>query len=667
MAHLNFRQFFCLYTMNNKMKLKQPKKLGFKELKEKYQLLRDLMDYIPDVIYFKDKKGKFVMVNHAHAKGLGVKPEALVGKTDFDLFQRSRAMKMVQDDAQVMDTGKPIIDKVERATRPDGVDNYVSTTKIPRYDDKGKVVGLIGITRDITRRMQFERLRKDKLNIEKKLEALEELSAMKSEFISTVSHELRTPLAVIKGLVTVVFNGVVGQVSHKQKEVLHKTLDNVERLKKIIDDLLDTSRIERNALKLRYSLVDVVDLLKDSATFFTELAAEKNISLRYSYPKEPVNIFIDVDRIRQVISNLISNAIKFTMDGGKIKVEVRILESKVRIGVIDTGIGISKADLPSIFNKFTQVSRLPGADRKGVGLGLSISKKLVEKHKGDIWVESKVGVGSKFYFTLLRFYTLDMLDKDVRNKVSSLIKNGMSVYFVSLLILNFNEFKKRLKIEAKTLFKDLEAILDFTLKENDGNNIDKQMMAVINPKLGKFSVILPGATNRQATKISGLLKYRIKEYFINNKIEDVFITIGSLSYSQKLFSHDDGLSASHFSIKEIYIGSEMRRFKRVSLKTNIKLFLPDGKVKSPEAIDLSTGGICLTINHLLKTDSQLRVCFVFPERKEFIISAKVRVAWIRKMGLSFGKDVDKYKVGLEFINLENKYKKFIARRLSSVL
>ena len=159
-------------------------------------LIHGLNNPLDEVNFQSKVRKRFVMVNHAHAKGLGVKPEALVGKTDFDLFQKSRAMKMVQDDAQVMDTGKPIIDKVERATRPDGVDNYVSTTKIPRYDDKGKVVGLIGITRDITRRMQFERLRKDKLSIEKKLEVLEELSAMKSEFISTVSHELRTRLPV---------------------------------------------------------------------------------------------------------------------------------------------------------------------------------------------------------------------------------------------------------------------------------------------------------------------------------------------------------------------------------------------------------------------------------------------------------------------------------------
>ena len=634
------------------------------ELRSKYQLLRDLMDFIPDVIYFKDKKGRFVMVNQAHARGLGVKPEALIGKTDYDLFSRNRAEKMIQDDVRVMDTGKSIIDKVERATRPDGVDNYVSTTKIPRYDDKGRVVGLIGITRDITRRMQFERLRKDKINIEKKLEALEELSAMKSEFISTVSHELRTPLAVIKGLVTVVSDEIVGQINHKQKEVLQKTLDNVERLKKIIDDLLDISRIERNTLKLRYSLVDIVDLMKDSEGFFIKLAKEKNICLRYAYPDEPVNVFIDADRVRQVISNLISNAIKFTMDGGKIKIEVKILEAKVRIGVIDTGIGISKADLSSVFNKFTQVSKLAGAENKGVGLGLSISKKLIERHKGEIWAESRVGVGSRFYFTLPRFYTLDMLGKSIRDKVGKLMKSGVSMHFVSLLILNCNEFRKRMRIGSQPLFKDLHAILDSVLKNVKSGDADKQAMAVINPKAGKFSIILPGASNRQAANISSLLKYRIKQYFSSNKVEDVFITIGSLSYSQKIFSHDDGLSPARFSIKEIYIGSEMRRFKRMSFKTNIKLFLPAEKVELSESVDVSIGGICLVIKRLLKTDSQLKLSFAFPENREFTIVAKVRVAWIRKIELLFGEDADKYKVGLEFINLENKYKKAICRRLA---
>jgi len=645
---------------------KKIKNMDFKELKVRYRLLRDLMDLIPDVIYFKDKKGRFVMVNQAHAKGLGVEPEALVGKTDLDLFPKDRAIKMLQDDVRVMSKGKPIIDKIERATRPDGVDNYVSTTKIPRYDTKGRVVGLIGITRDITRRMQFERLKKDKLSIEKKLEALEELNTMKSEFISTVSHELRTPLAVIKQLVSVVFSEVVGKVTYKQKIVLKKTLDNIERLKKIIDGLLDVSQIERNTLKLHYSLVDVIDLIKDSASFFTELAAEKNVSLNYSYPKEPVNIFIDADRIRQVIFNLISNAIKFTEDGGKIRVEVEVFEAKIRIGVIDNGIGMSKSDLALIFNKFTQVSKIATIENQGVGLGLYISKKLVERHKGEIWVESKIGVGSKFYFTLLRFYTLDMLDKNIRNKISNLIKRGISIRFISVLILNFDEFRRRLKIEAKILFRDLHSILELTLKELESEVIDKQTVAELDPKIGKFSIILSGATEKQAASISGLLKLKIKEYFIKNRIDDVFITVGSLFYSQKIFSHDDELSPSRFSIKEIYIGSEMRRFKRVSFRTNSKLYLPDRKIALSESIDVSMGGICLVVEHLLKTDSQLKLSFVFPKNKELIITVRVRVAWIKIIESLIGKGADKYKVGFEFINLENKYKKIIAKNLADI-
>jgi two-component sensor histidine kinase len=471
---------------------------------------------------------------------------------------------------------------------------------------------------------------------------------------------------VIKQLATIVSNEVVGKINNKQKEVFRKILDNSERLKKIIDDLLDISRIERNTLKLHYSLVDVVDLMKDSEGFFTKLAEEKNISLRYIYPHEPVNVFIDPDRIRQVISNLISNAIKFTMDGGRIKIEVKILESKVRIGVIDTGIGISRTDLPSIFNKFTQVSKLPGAENKGVGLGLSISKKLVERHKGEIWVESKTGVGSKFYFTLLRFYTLDMLGKEAREKVSKLMKSGVSMHFVSLMILNCPEFRKRMGFGSESLFKDLRAILDAALKSVNLRDSDKQAMVIINPRAGKFSIILPGVSNRQAANISNLLKHKIKQYFANNKVEDVFITIGSLSYSQKIFSHDDGLSPSKFSIKEIYIGSEMRRFKRISFKTNIKLFLPEEKMELSESVDVSERGICLIIRRLLKTDSQLKLSFVFPENKEFTITAKVRVAWIKKMGMLFGEGVDKYKVGLEFINLENKYKKAICKRLAKL-
>ncbi len=393
---------------------KTPVQAEYKELLHKYRLFTDLMDQVPDVIYFKDKKGRLLLVNQAHAKGLGLKPQQVVGKTDFDFFPKERAEVMAKDDRYVIKNGRSIIDKVERATRPDGLDNYVSTTKIPRFDTKGRVIGLIGITRDITRRMQFEYINKEKAVLEKKLETLEELNRMKSEFISIVSHELRTPLAVIKEAVMLSLDEIVGPINEKQRGVLGKARQNIERLKNIIEELLDISRIENMRLKLHFSLICLNDLLRDSSEFFGKLALEKGITLEYDLPKTEVNIFIDTERINQVISNLISNAIKFTENGGRIKVELKVLEAKVRVGVIDTGIGIASSDLPKLFDKFVQVSKVPGIEKKGLGLGLSIAKELIERHGGEVWVESKLGVGSKFYFTLPRFYTLKVLDKQLR-------------------------------------------------------------------------------------------------------------------------------------------------------------------------------------------------------------------------------------------------------------
>lgn len=451
--------------MSTKAKIKAPKKINHKGLLYQYRLLTDLMNSVPDVIYFKDKKGRLILVNQAHAQGLGLNPDEVVGKTDFDFFPKARAKMMARDDRHVIKTGRPIIDKIERATRPDGVDNYVTTTKIPRFDKRGRVIGLIGITRDITRRMQLERIRKEKAALQKKLETLEDLNKVKSEFISVVSHELRTPLAIVKEAANLIFDETVGTINKKQKEILGKAKQNIDRLRHIIEELLDISRIESGRVRLHFSLVNLNDLVKDSADFFKKQAEAKNVNLKYDLAQREINIFIDAEKINQVISNLINNAIKFTEEGGKIKVELRILEAKVRIGVIDTGVGIAKCDLAKLFGKFVQISKIHGAEKKGLGLGLSIAKDLVEKHGGEIWAESKLGVGSKFYFTLPRFYTVNVLDKPIRDRINSLLNKGVTIQLINLFIVNYKEFKGRVKVGTKKLFSDLESIVATTFKE----------------------------------------------------------------------------------------------------------------------------------------------------------------------------------------------------------
>ena len=164
----------------------ETKKYIFPGPQFKTELIQSLLDEIPDAIYFKDDKGHLIMVNKAHAEGLGLKPENVIGRTDFDFFSEKEAKKMTEDDIRVMRTGKPIIDKVERTTRPDGSIHYVSTTKLPRRDHNGNIVGIMGITRDITERRQIE---EEKLKITKQaVAALSKAFEMKDKY--TAIHAL---------------------------------------------------------------------------------------------------------------------------------------------------------------------------------------------------------------------------------------------------------------------------------------------------------------------------------------------------------------------------------------------------------------------------------------------------------------------------------------------
>jgi PAS domain S-box-containing protein len=645
---------------NKKPKGRKFHTVNSKDMK-RYKLLSYLMEHIPDVIYFKDKSGRLILVNQAHAKGLGLKPDQVIGKTDFDLFPKRRAEAMFKDDMNVIKTGKPIIDKIERATRPDGVDNYVSTTKIPQYDQNGKVIGIIGITRDITRRKRFEELKEEKARIQKRLELLEELNRLKSDFVSVVSHELRTPLAIIKELVTVVLNEDAGPINEKQRETVRRAIENVERLEEIICELLDISRIERDKLRLRYCLVNINDLLRESAAFFKRLAKEKGISLDYKMPKKQINLFVDADRINQVVSNLINNAIKFTEQGGRITVEVKILDTRVRIGVIDTGIGITKKDMPKLFDMFEQVSKKIDAEKKGIGLWLSLAKELVIRHGGEIWAESRLGVGSKFYFTLPRFYTPRLLNKRIKNKIDRLIVKGISVQFINLSILNFKEFREKLKVGPKGLFQDLKDIIKTTFKEAVRSNIKTAPVIITDIHHGNYSIMLPKTDQGKAWEFCRLLKYRIKSYFVRNKLEDVFIALGILTYPAKT-RRDRKPKISPRVRGETYIASEMRRFRRVAYQADIRISSGRNKTMHTHTLDISEGGVCVVSESPFETDSRVNVKLTLPRIKECVY-CKCRIAWIRKMDKAPGEVHDVYKVGLEFIDLKKKYRKDIIKEL----
>lgn len=652
--------------MKRKINRKQNKAkelVSCKGLADKYRLLSELMDHVPDVIYFKDKKGRLLMVNQAHARGLNLKPEEVVGKTDFDFFSRKRAEMMLKDDMHVMKTGKPVIDKVERATRPDGVDNYVTTTKIPRYDAEGKVIGLIGITRDITHRMQLKRLKEDKERAEKKIGTLEELGRMKSEFVAVVSHELRTPLTLVKEAVTLILDEITGSINEKQKQLCLTARNNIDRLNKIIEDLLDISRIERGMLKLRYSLVNLNDLLLGHAEFFKKSAQQKGIHLDYHLPTKQINIFIDAERIDQVITNLINNAIKFTEENGKIKVEIKIFEDKVRLGIIDTGVGIAKQDLPKLFGRFVQVSKVEGYERKGLGLGLSIARELIEKHGGEIWAESKLGVGSKFYFTLSRFYTAKVLSTQIRERINNLLSKGITAYLINPVIVNFEEFRERIKVKPRKLFKDLAIIIADALLKFQKTDKGKPRMILQDYQKGEYGIIFPEATETKAYRLCALLKDRIREYFRQNKAKDIFINMGILPYPFKAQRVKAQQLLANIYVKKIYIGSTIRRCRRINYKVNIEIILDGNKTQSSETVDISMGGICFISEIPLKTDAQIKIKLQLSKKTPLHI--KCRVAWIKNIKGIPNEPVNQYRIGLEFIDLERKERMRISKFIKS--
>jgi len=226
------------------------------------------------------------------------------------------------------------------------------------------------------------------------------IEQMKNEFIASVSHELKTPLTIIKEATDLVVDEIPGKIVEGQRDILTTAQENIDRLSNIINSLLDISRIESGKLKLYTKPVNMSELIKNTVSDFKYLAEQKGILLDYKVTQDKVDISCDADKIRQVLVNLIFNALKFTSQDGRIKVICNENGNEVIVSVQDTGIGISEENIPRLFDRFIQFGREPGPGEKGTGLGLAISKGIVELHKGRVWVESKLNKGSEFYFSL---------------------------------------------------------------------------------------------------------------------------------------------------------------------------------------------------------------------------------------------------------------------------
>ncbi|GAB4413567.1 MAG: hypothetical protein OHK0032_09680 [Thermodesulfovibrionales bacterium] len=232
---------------------------------------------------------------------------------------------------------------------------------------------------------------------------LQEVSEAKSDFLANMSHELRTPLNSIIGFSEVLQDGLYGELTEKQAEYVRDINTSGRHLLDLINDILDLSKVESGKVELELSRFSLRELLNSSITIFRERAMKQNLSLSLGIePGADVEIEADLRRMKQIMFNLLSNAVKFTPDGGTVSVKARKVQGEdfIEITVADTGIGIKPEDMPKLFKEFTQLESPYTKNYEGTGLGLALTKRLVELHSGRIWAESEYGRGSRFTFTI---------------------------------------------------------------------------------------------------------------------------------------------------------------------------------------------------------------------------------------------------------------------------
>jgi len=246
-----------------------------------------------------------------------------------------------------------------------------------------------------------ERLQKEvaakKIELEAANKKLKELDRIKSDFVANVAHEFRTPLTIIKGNVDLVVKGGLGEVTSQQKEMLDGAKNIANRLARLVNDLLDISKIESGKMKLREDLININKIIEENLPGFTKMIKDRKQTLKKELAIDMPDIKADMDKITQVFVNLLSNAIKYSPEQGSIVVKSVNLENEIMVEVSDTGEGVSQENLDTIFDKFTRVT---AEKKEGTGLGLPIAKDIVVLHKGRMWVKSEIGKGSQFYFTL---------------------------------------------------------------------------------------------------------------------------------------------------------------------------------------------------------------------------------------------------------------------------
>lgn len=356
-------------------------------LRQERDLLRTLIDNTPDYIFLKDAEGHFILTNIAHAQAAGnIKPSDLIGKTAFDVFSPELAAQFHADDLNIMESRKPLISAERETVDAQGLRKSVLTTKIPWIDKDGKVLGLVGISRDVTERKQLE-------NQTLRLIAEQERVEVLQRFLTDMSHDFRTPLSIINSSVYFLRKDIT-------RDLFIEKVNNIEiqsdRMLKLLDDLLEMGGLDQKGVTYNFTQENVNTLIQTIVDDFHSLVVLKNQTLTFAPAPALPNTRIDALKFSRAIINLVQNAISYTPGGGSISLRTQVKNNHIEFSITDTGSGIAPEDFPHIFERFYRADSARSIATGGSGLGLPITKQIIQGHEGSISAESELGKGTTF-------------------------------------------------------------------------------------------------------------------------------------------------------------------------------------------------------------------------------------------------------------------------------
>jgi PAS domain S-box-containing protein len=350
--------------------------------------LRAIIEHAPDVIFIKDLEGRYLLGNPALAQFVGKSTEEILGKTDTALFPGEQAQQFRDDDRRVLDSGRlHVYEEVVRDASGTGRSLY--TLKYPYLSPDGRIMGLIGIARDLT---VHKRALEEVARRTAERDQARELAHLKDHFLSMISHEMKTPLSLITGYAELL------EDQCPAKDAISGIMDGSRRLTEHLNKVLDYSALLSGSLPLYWTEINLSEVLSNVREMMEEDREFQLKGLQLETEIDPGTppIVGDSRRVTQMVLELLDNAKKFTSAGGRIGVRIRPAGDGVSIEVWDTGCGIRREDLTRIWGAFTQLETEQAMRKGGLGLGLTIVKKLAELHRGRVEVESREGEGSRF-------------------------------------------------------------------------------------------------------------------------------------------------------------------------------------------------------------------------------------------------------------------------------